>query len=417
MALRFDRATYAKPTRTHQGFLRLDATFARTGILEYRRADGSVRRELRLPEECFAAETLASHEMAPLTLEHPPERVVTPDNAQRLTVGFVAPGVAKDGSLVRGSLIVTDAKAIRAIESRDYEQLSGGYSCDTEETPGVWEGKPYDAIQRNVRINHMALVKKGRAGDAVRVHLDSADAMEVVSTPNAGQSAPGHDIKSTATEPPQSAPGGGRETAKTTLDLYADARTAHADSWSKLQAAKAAHAANANDSTSSMLNDCREKHALATKVLTDCRSRLMDEDGARMDSEPEVLEFTTVNLKSARQDEEREDYDPDQARDENGRWAEEAGAKASALEKKGQNAHSEHLAAANSHKKAAAHGRKAVERRKAQVATAKKGLGAFYKARLAEAEKALAHHEERAKYHSAKEKAIRPAKIGPIFGL
>ena len=33
----------------------------RVGIFEYRRPDGSIRRELRLPEEVFAPESLASY--------------------------------------------------------------------------------------------------------------------------------------------------------------------------------------------------------------------------------------------------------------------------------------------------------------------------------------------------------------------
>jgi hypothetical protein len=40
----------------------------RVGIFEYRRPDGSIRRELRLPEEVFAQESLASYKGKPVIL-------------------------------------------------------------------------------------------------------------------------------------------------------------------------------------------------------------------------------------------------------------------------------------------------------------------------------------------------------------
>jgi hypothetical protein len=39
-------------------------------------------------------------------------------------------------------------------------------------TPGVWNGQRYDGVMRNIRANHLALVKEGRQGD----HIVVADA-------------------------------------------------------------------------------------------------------------------------------------------------------------------------------------------------------------------------------------------------
>ena len=72
-----------------------------------------------------------------------------------------------------------------AIEEEKRE-LSLGYSCVYEWTPGVFEGQPYDAIQRKLRGNHLALVREGRMGPEVAV-LDhgtdrltiTADSLEV----------------------------------------------------------------------------------------------------------------------------------------------------------------------------------------------------------------------------------------------
>ncbi len=67
------------------------------------------------------------------------------------------------------SLTVTDADAIEKIKTGEYRDLSAGYLCDVEIKPGIFDGKSYDGIMRNIRGNHVALVREGRAGHDVRV--------------------------------------------------------------------------------------------------------------------------------------------------------------------------------------------------------------------------------------------------------
>jgi hypothetical protein len=75
-----------------------------------------------------------------------------------------------------GSLSVHDADSIKEMETGEKVEVSCGYYCDLDETPGEWNGQKYDAIQRNIRGNHVAIVPKGRAGPEARIHLDAADA-------------------------------------------------------------------------------------------------------------------------------------------------------------------------------------------------------------------------------------------------
>lgn len=60
-------------------------------------------------------------------------------------------------------------------------ELSCGYRCAYEFTPGEWDGQKYDVIQRQIRANHLALVDEGRMGPEVAI-LDrmtfTADAKE-----------------------------------------------------------------------------------------------------------------------------------------------------------------------------------------------------------------------------------------------
>lgn len=51
--------------------------------------------------------------------------------------------------------------------------LSLGYRCEYDWTPGVYNGEPYHAVQRTVRGNHVASVDEGRMGKGVVV-LDAA---------------------------------------------------------------------------------------------------------------------------------------------------------------------------------------------------------------------------------------------------
>lgn len=142
----------------------------RVGIFEYKNPDGSTRRELRLPEEVFAPESLASYKGKPVILTHE-AGMIDSDNVQQEQIGTILSEGTQDGDNVRAQIIIHDARKL------DYglRELSLGYSLDLEETPGEWQGQPYDAIQRNIRVNHLALVEKARAGDSARLNIDGED--------------------------------------------------------------------------------------------------------------------------------------------------------------------------------------------------------------------------------------------------
>lgn len=57
------------------------------------------------------------------------------------------------------------------------KELSLGYLCNYEPEKGVYNGKSYDYVQRNLRGNHIALVDRGRMGSDVRVY-DKAITMD-----------------------------------------------------------------------------------------------------------------------------------------------------------------------------------------------------------------------------------------------
>ena len=159
---------------TPEGFLVARVPVTSIGVFQYRNDDGTTRRELRLPEEVFAPESMDSLKCKPLTLNHPDVKIITPENIGELQVGSVGSDVTGDPYRVYVTLSATKQDAISAIRSGTNRGLSCGYNCDIEWTSGTWLGMPYDCIQRNIRYNHVALVPAGRAGDDAQIRMDSA---------------------------------------------------------------------------------------------------------------------------------------------------------------------------------------------------------------------------------------------------
>lgn len=177
---------------TAEGFLKGRAIVTSIGVFTYKRKDGTIQRELRLPEEVFSPKTLDSMKLKPVTLNHPAE-LVTKDNAKELQVGSLGdnPSWTKewehrnweevtDGINCAIDMIITRTDAVEAVLNGK-QALSMGYTCDLDmaEPGSTWCGVEYDFIQRNIRYNHCAIVDSARAGDNAKIELrvDSADAV------------------------------------------------------------------------------------------------------------------------------------------------------------------------------------------------------------------------------------------------
>ena len=172
MAFRTDSGTLSGVQRTPQGGIRVDAALTRTGLLRYRNPDGSDRWELRRPEDVFHATSLAGLRDAPVTDEH--HGLVTAANHSALAKGHVSGEPRQDGDTLAATLVIQDADLIAAIEAGTKREVSAGYECDLETAPGEHAGQRYDAVQRNIRYNHIAIVPRGRAGSGVCLRLDAA---------------------------------------------------------------------------------------------------------------------------------------------------------------------------------------------------------------------------------------------------
>lgn len=172
--LHLDTSRLGNVDRTQVGGARVPARLSRTGVLTYINPDGSKRRELRLASEIFKADSLATLEHAPVIDIKDHTGMVTPETWRKVSLGHVI-NVRQDGKFIVGDLLVQDQGTLDQIENKDRTEISCGYRCVLDMTPGTYEGEAYDCVQRNIRYNHAALCppNRGRAGPEVGLRLDS----------------------------------------------------------------------------------------------------------------------------------------------------------------------------------------------------------------------------------------------------
>lgn len=149
--------------KTPEGYLLCrDVPISRVGSFEYSAAEvglpniGHAVQVWRPEEQIFNPETIASFEAKPVVIGH--ARFADPDNWREIAVGTtqnVRRGEGDKSGFLLADLLLTDRKAIEAVESGDLKEVSCGYDADTQETPQGIE-------QIGIVGNHVALVVSAR---------------------------------------------------------------------------------------------------------------------------------------------------------------------------------------------------------------------------------------------------------------
>jgi len=175
----FDRLPLAGLRRDSAGNVVGVARAARTGIQVYAgyevgRPEMRQVRVWRPEAEVFSRESMASFAGVPVTIEHPRE-FITPENWKDYAVGETASeDIVRDGESVKVPFLIRDEGGIKAIEDGKHE-VSMGYYSMLDFQPGIVPdgqadaGSAYDAVQRKIRINHLAIVDKARGGPTLRI--------------------------------------------------------------------------------------------------------------------------------------------------------------------------------------------------------------------------------------------------------
>ncbi|MDU4960188.1 MAG: DUF2213 domain-containing protein [Sporomusaceae bacterium] len=157
-------------TKTPEGYLIChNVPIARTGWQDYLPQEiglsggDSFVSVYRPDEEVFSPATIASFEGKPVTDDHPTQEV-RPDNIAAYGKGHaqnVRRGTGNAADTLLADLVITDPVLIAEIDAGKRE-VSCGYDCDYVDT-----GTRYE--QQTIRGNHVAIVKKGRAGGRIAI--------------------------------------------------------------------------------------------------------------------------------------------------------------------------------------------------------------------------------------------------------
>lgn len=163
MTIRYDMIEI-KADVSPEGWIRDKPVITRSGVFVYRQPNGNIVREFRPEDEVFHEDSLNSLSGIPITIKH--KGLINKNNVSGIVGTVIAPGERQDSNVV-ANVVIHDVNKLG--KARD---LSLGYECVTETAP---PGAGYDVIQRKIRYNHLAVVEKGRAGNA-RLRLDADDA-------------------------------------------------------------------------------------------------------------------------------------------------------------------------------------------------------------------------------------------------
>jgi hypothetical protein len=218
-SIRYDAVTVQTRAQiTPEGFLKDSPVIGRSGVQEYRRADGSTRREYRPPEVIFAAESLAAVGGIPIIDRH--SALINSKNVRQHIVGSVLGSARQDGANMVGDIVIYDPTPVTTHGRRELS-LAYGVRCD--ENPGTTpDGEAYDAkVIAITRYDHLAIVEKGRAGVA-KLRLDADDAVATdlndIEIFQKDDNMPGDNVETPPANNPPATPNGNTKMAVIRLD-------------------------------------------------------------------------------------------------------------------------------------------------------------------------------------------------------
>ena len=133
----------------------------------------------------------------PVVVYHPNGSACTPDVLSNRKIGVIMNTIFEDGKLKAEAwlevsrIAIVDNRIMEAIDNNQMLELSTGLFTDNENVEGDWNGEHYNAIARNYRPDHLAVLpdQKGacaiedgagflrlnKAGDALLFSLSSSD--------------------------------------------------------------------------------------------------------------------------------------------------------------------------------------------------------------------------------------------------
>lgn len=164
--------------KTEDGFLRCKARVLAERVMGYNKDElgedvpGDLPEKIKMlvpKDEIINPEALKTLEGIPIVVGT--HQWLNPDNTALYQMGQVSGSPRLDGDYLEVDLLITNPKAIEAIESKQVEEVSGGYRAKAVFEPGQFGLENYDAKQTDLAWNHIAIIPagNGRGGADIRV--------------------------------------------------------------------------------------------------------------------------------------------------------------------------------------------------------------------------------------------------------
>ena len=185
-AIACDRAS-ARKADVNGWFEVADNPISKVGVFDYHGSTlpdapdrNRVYRVYRPAQELGAPSFLDSMRLIPWINDHEMlgEQIGGTPTDEYGVHGVVGQDSRFDGQYVRSNIKVYSSKMAADLRAGKKE-LSLGYQCRIEWTPGHFDGQRYDCIQRDLRANHLALVTEGRMGPDVAVLDNGQDRLTI----------------------------------------------------------------------------------------------------------------------------------------------------------------------------------------------------------------------------------------------
>lgn len=160
------------------GFIHIEKNpISRAGVFSYLASSvdpnhpepNSIVKVLRPPEELDSEEAKESFKLIPFIDDHEMLAVGDPNITapeKRGVHGSTGENITFEGGVLYSNLKIFSNYLKNNVDSGKRD-LSLGYRCTYEKSPGTYNGESYDYIQRNLRGNHLALVDKARCDVSV----------------------------------------------------------------------------------------------------------------------------------------------------------------------------------------------------------------------------------------------------------
>ena len=172
MITRYDSSTVSGITKDPiTGYIHArNVPIARAGVFKYLKPDGTVHYEAKLPEDILSDSAVASANNKPVTDNHPENEagqriLVDKSNTDTLMKGLTASNAHVDRAdgTVRVDLTITNPDLINKVDNGK-RQLSIGFQTQVVPQSGVYKNAEYDSVQKDITINHVAVVDVAREG-------------------------------------------------------------------------------------------------------------------------------------------------------------------------------------------------------------------------------------------------------------